>query len=872
MEGRSRAKKDEVGAVLSSLNGRRPLVKFTNLPAVGRAGALAWLDAAVVRPTVPLLPWIAATAIFHVFLSTGQGAVLARELRANQTSPWILVAALAVAHLIALSGAMLAQVASFARVGPRADTGPGSFHILVRGGWSAVVSCSFGVLVAFHVGALAVSTTVGCLVALSFAGVAWVSANAGRQSSPAARLLEFVQAHRLTVTLFAAFLALLPLAVGAYVAQTSPMTLAALGPLLVTLLGLSSVATLLGCLVVTAPLCVGRPWLGIAAIAGLQVWTGTRPLAVDHENPLLRDRRVSISVSQAADATCPPPAQSFRGSVVKAFAARPTSTREAASKAAYLVSAEGGGIRAAYWTAMSLASLDVEIGGEISRNVALLSGVSGGSLGIAAWVAAQEASEEPNARLELLDRFLASDFLSPLLGGLLFLDIPRILISPLWFGATRDQVFEKAIADQWFQMANTDFFYRPLLRPCLRGFRAPPALFFNATDMETGGYAPLTTTLFDGWPANGVPGTRFRFQDTTLATISMAQAVHISARFPYVSPGAVVGLDLHEFPKSRERDLLINPNAMADPAPPASAPATAPRRALRVGILVDGGYYDNTGLRPVLDALHVVHAFRANPPSETSRAAAATRFVSLHFSNDAGSACVRLPPDWQRRYSPLTVQLLSTMGPHRQCLSEADMLETARAPVMFQWFTTPLSAILNVREGHLTTQRREFLLMSTEAEPRIEFSVHDEITEGYGFARPPVLPLVRPDAYKWATATGPEFLSQLGRAVDGLSARHALTRDQATTLLKQWREWDGVVRARIAEVPCPFDAAELKVPLGWTLSSRNRAVLRCLAKRAVYRSGLTVPDHPPVFSRYLVAEREQMMLLNAGTPSGVSGR
>ena len=84
----------------------------------------------------------------------------------------------------------------------------------------------------------------------------------------------------------------------------------------------------------------------------------------------------------------------------------------------YLVAAEGGGIRAAYWTAAVLGRLERESRGAFSERLFAVSAVSGGSLGAAVF-AAQLADGTPPALAEEQARaFLGADHLSPVLGSL----------------------------------------------------------------------------------------------------------------------------------------------------------------------------------------------------------------------------------------------------------------------------------------------------------------------------------------------------------------------------------------------------------------------------------------------------------------------
>ena len=130
-----------------------------------------------------------------------------------------------------------------------------------------------------------------------------------------------------------------------------------------------------------------------------------------------------------------------RGGAVKA-AARPEGNLTARD---VWVSAEGGGIRAAYWTAVTLETASQQLWrGQLAERVRLMSGVSGGSLGIATGPLRRRFQRSTHG---LHPRsFWAPDFLTPLLGGLFFIDIPRLILPTSWVGIHRGDLMEQKIA------------------------------------------------------------------------------------------------------------------------------------------------------------------------------------------------------------------------------------------------------------------------------------------------------------------------------------------------------------------------------------------------------------------------------------------
>jgi hypothetical protein len=264
----------------------------------------------------------------------------------------------------------------------------------------------------------------------------------------------------------------------------------------------------------------------------------------------------------------------------------------------YLVAAEGGGIRSAYWTAQVLAALGSERGpaGFADRTL-LMSGVSGGSMGMALYRACGRlaalqrpasmdapavagtlgTSGEPTDPVaRCIDAgFDRLDALSPLLGGLFFEDVLGRLLpasrQPSGWGCSqpgcaqldRAAHFER----EWMRV------FPPLGEPLQAAHSREPLLAFNSTWVETG-----NRTVAASWPlaADAFPAaTQLRL--CLGADVRLITAAHTSARFPGTNPLAGV-----------------------------HAPVPADAACRSGGHLIDGGYFDNSALPTVLDALRAL--------------------------------------------------------------------------------------------------------------------------------------------------------------------------------------------------------------------------------------------------------------------------
>jgi predicted acylesterase/phospholipase RssA len=306
-----------------------------------------------------------------------------------------------------------------------------------------------------------------------------------------------------------------------------------------------------------------------------------------------------------------------------------------------LVAAEGGGIRAAYWSAAVLADLEDRTAGgavPLSRRVFAISGVSGGALGAATFasiVARREVypdSDGERSRLREVDQVLGRDFLSPTLATMLFPDLlQRFLPVPVF----RDRAV--AIEESWeraWDLAHPDDvgrFRRPFHDLWRETKYAVPLLFLNSTVVETGQRAvvhPLgsypagqTGPFADALDVSALMGTE----------LPVSTAAHLSARFTYVSPAGLV--DTHR--------------------------TNAPRWIR----LVDGGYFDNSGTATLQEIARVIQRAHGEIPG-----ARPMRLIVLHIPNDppndrpdtaGGSGRVALP----ETLSPIRA-LLATRGAH----------------------------------------------------------------------------------------------------------------------------------------------------------------------------------------------------------------
>jgi hypothetical protein len=252
----------------------------------------------------------------------------------------------------------------------------------------------------------------------------------------------------------------------------------------------------------------------------------------------------------------------------------------------YLVAASGGASRAAFWMAELLTTLEQEMRDRspdhracFMRRIFAISGVSGGSLGAATVVSLLADEQVRGASWPSLPgqaaAFLQNDMLAPVAGYLLFPDLVQRFLPFAVYSADRSRGLERTWQADWDDLERTwtgatratpsNWFGRPL-EDLYQDGRADtlPSLFLNTTRVADGRRVLQSNIAFTPDDTYDLLSDGFLTRDLTLAG-----AVHNSARFLYVSPA---GLVWH---------APSTPNQKMEPA--------------RWGYLVDGGYFENSG-------------------------------------------------------------------------------------------------------------------------------------------------------------------------------------------------------------------------------------------------------------------------------------
>ena len=223
-----------------------------------------------------------------------------------------------------------------------------------------------------------------------------------------------------------------------------------------------------------------------------------------------------------------------------------------------LVSAGGGGIRAAVWTTSVLNRLTADIP-EFPKHLRVITGASGGMVGAAYYV----ASLPPTAAKERKLSEMAADSLEPVALSLALRDVPALFM-PMYFN-DRGVALEQA----WQRNAKVMTTKLGALAAGEReGWR--PSLIFTPMFVEDGRRAVISNLELSFLARNegpqiagaslySRPAVELQRVLPSIADLSIASVARMNASFPYVSPAAEV--------------------------------PTEPRRHV-----VDAGYWDNYGV------------------------------------------------------------------------------------------------------------------------------------------------------------------------------------------------------------------------------------------------------------------------------------
>ena len=329
---------------------------------------------------------------------------------------------------------------------------------------------------------------------------------------------------------------------------------------------------------------------------------------LDHRNYYSKDRYDSLKITEHFRRWI-----QYRSSKISV---NDTTTHNDSLYPVYLIAAEGGGVRAAHWTASVLAKLQA-MHPHFYRHVFAISGASGGSVGASMFTALYRDSlffprnllKTPSL-LTQTQSILKNDFLSPLVAAYFAPDLVQKFLPISINSFDRAQYLEDSFSSAYYLNWNPegmegpsdfnslDSAFTDLWR--IKNTYESPALFLNTTRVETGQKGVLTNLRIVGNPyfANIID-----VQDTIHQHIPLNTAAFMSARFPIVTPPATI----HQ-PKNPSRDWSS---------------------------FVDGGYVDNSALETTMAVLSSVIGDTTNTDKDYKKLLKKVEFRILFIKNSA---------------------------------------------------------------------------------------------------------------------------------------------------------------------------------------------------------------------------------------------
>jgi hypothetical protein len=236
-----------------------------------------------------------------------------------------------------------------------------------------------------------------------------------------------------------------------------------------------------------------------------------------------------------------------------------------------VAAAEGGGIRAAYWTSLVLHHLadiaDADV--MFPRRLFAISSVSGGSFGAAVYAGLRRDPTSTPPRAQIASAILQERFLAPMVAKWVSGDLLQWFLPLPIRRLDRSSAMETAFAASYETHVHHDSMvekfteFRPLAADDV------PVLLLNSTSVQLG--RRIVASPYR-WPLSDVSIEEqdpIDFHQLTGRDVSVATAVHNTARFPYIS----------------------------------AAGRLRAKNGENLGHLVDGGYFENTGADTVIDVL-----------------------------------------------------------------------------------------------------------------------------------------------------------------------------------------------------------------------------------------------------------------------------
>jgi hypothetical protein len=338
--------------------------------------------------------------------------------------------------------------------------------------------------------------------------------------------------------------------------------------------------------------------------------------------------------------------------------------------------------------------------------------------------------------------------------------------------------------------------------------------------------------------------------------MSIAQAVHASARFPFLSPVAEIGVDAADLAAALEIGKLSDRGMTTEQEMAIEArrlELSHERLIVRQAAWVDGGYFDNAGLMPAIVALPKISLVRQEllREAEPIRGVPPNSVRVIHFDNDPTEACLPLGENWLQEASPKVRRFFQVTHQRPKYVHELANVEAAMRSRPLQWLISPFEAMYAVRAAHakIAKERLEVLLLSGFSTKSVYPFANDRLLE-YSFADELNLVYGRDDCVRrspdetWLVDSVKRARDELMSQAEEYVSRNFISRAVFDGYTVALEEWYAASYMQAKQMNCSLPNQAAKPPLGWTLSRDDRWTMDCLALRATIRQGIPSADPP----------------------------
>lgn len=263
-----------------------------------------------------------------------------------------------------------------------------------------------------------------------------------------------------------------------------------------------------------------------------------------------------------------------------------------------MVAADGGGLRAAYWTLLVMNKLDSLTGSSFSNQVFLCTGISGGGIGLGMYTHHRATDKDLAERMQLTERIAATNFLSGDLSGIFGKELLTYMLPSVFnFSFLEDRA--EAMARHYFELqgvADYEAFKKASFHKLWATKKdSLPLLVVNTARTEDGSRGVVHPLDYKIDTLGGYVDLSSNFNG---ALISYPDAVFLTNRFPFFSPaGRIEGK----------------------------------------GHFVDGGYLENSGLSTIFYYLNKLGQTKNARQKEIFKQLLKRKIIIVSINNDKES-------------------------------------------------------------------------------------------------------------------------------------------------------------------------------------------------------------------------------------------